>query len=62
MIKETLTNQEQKVLDLLLEEKTNKEIAKTLFISLSTVKTHVNNVYRKLNVQSREEAKSLFTK
>ncbi|WP_084176739.1 response regulator transcription factor [Mangrovimonas yunxiaonensis] len=62
IIKETLTNQEQKVLDLLLEEKTNKEIAKTLFISLSTVKTHVNNVYRKLNVQSREEAKSLFTK
>lgn len=58
--KEQLTKQEQNILSLLLEEKTNKEIADDLFVSLSTVKTHVNNIYKKLNVQSREEVKSLF--
>lgn len=58
--KEQLTKQEQNILELLLEEKSNKEIADALFVSLSTVKTHVNNIYKKLNVQSRDEVKSLF--
>lgn len=58
--KEQLTNQEQNILNLLLENKSNKEIADILFISLSTVKTHVNNIYKKLNVQSRDDIKSLF--
>lgn len=58
--KEQLTKQEQNILALLLEEKTNKEIAEALFVSLSTVKTHVNNIYKKLNVQSRDEVKTLF--
>lgn len=62
VIKEQLTKQEQNVLDLLLKEHTNKEIADTLFVSLSTVKTHVNNIYKKLNVNSRDEIKLLFTK
>ena len=61
-IKDHLTKQEQNILSLLLEEKSNKEIAEALFVSVSTVKTHVNNVYRKLNVQSRDEVKSLFSK
>ena len=60
--KEQLTKQEQNVLNLLLDEKTNKDIADSLFVSVSTVKTHVNNVYKKLNVNSREELKSLFNK
>ena len=59
--KSQLTNQEQKILELLLDEKSNKEIADALFVSLSTVKTHVNNIYKKLNVQSREEVKTLFS-
>lgn len=58
--KEQLTKQEQNILNLLLEEKSNKEIADALFVSLSTVKTHVNNIYKKLNVQSRDDIKSLF--
>ncbi len=58
-LKEKLTNQEQKTLDLILEDKSNKEIASELFISVSTVKTHINNLYKKLNVTSREEVKSL---
>lgn len=58
--KEQLTKQEQNVLDLLLSDNTNKDIAEALFVSVSTVKTHVNNVYKKLNVNSRDELKSLF--
>ncbi len=57
-----LTKQEQNVLNLLLDEKSNKEIADSLCISLSTVKTHINNIYKKLNIQSREEAKAYFSK
>ncbi|MEZ4793094.1 MAG: LuxR C-terminal-related transcriptional regulator [Gelidibacter sp.] len=60
--KEQLTKQEQNILELLLEEKSNKEIADALFVSVSTVKTHVNNVYKKLNVQTRKEVKDLFIK
>ena len=59
-LRSSLTKQEQNILKLLLEDKSNKDIADALFVSLSTVKTHVNNVYRKLNVQTREEVKNLF--
>jgi len=55
-----LSNQEQKILDHILEDLTNKDIADTMFISVSTVKTHINNIYKKLNVQSRDEVKQLF--
>ncbi len=61
-LKSRLTKQEQNVLDLLLTEKTNKEIAETLFVSLSTVKSHTNNIYKKLNIQTRESLKLLFSK
>lgn len=57
--KASLTQQENKVLDLILEDKTNKEIASELFVSVSTVKTHINNVYKKLEVSSRKEVKEL---
>ncbi|SDR65704.1 regulatory protein, luxR family [Formosa sp. Hel1_31_208] len=60
--KEQLTKQEQKVLDLLLNDNSNKDIAETLFVSVSTVKTHVNNIYKKLNVNSRDELKLLFNR
>lgn len=58
--KSQLTPQEQKVLELLLSDYSNKAIATSLFVSLSTVKTHINSIYKKLNVRSREEAKTLF--
>ncbi|MCF6347191.1 MAG: helix-turn-helix transcriptional regulator [Flavobacteriaceae bacterium] len=57
-----LTQQEQKILDLILEGKTNKEIATEVFVSLSTVKTHINNLYKKLDVATREQVKLLFDK
>jgi len=59
-LKSQLSNQEKVVLDLLLQDKTNKDIAEQLFLSVSTIKSHTNNIYKKLDVQSREEAKSLF--
>ncbi|MBU2929257.1 response regulator transcription factor [Winogradskyella psychrotolerans] len=61
-LKAKLSKQEQVVLEHLLLDKTNKDIAESLFLSVSTVKTHTNNIYKKLNVQSRDDAKSLFIK
>jgi len=58
-IPEGLTSQEQNVFNAICEGKTNKEIAAELFISVSTVKTHINNLYKKLNVKSRNEIKSM---
>ncbi|MEL6810346.1 MAG: LuxR C-terminal-related transcriptional regulator [Bacteroidota bacterium] len=59
--KASLTQQENKVLDLILQDKTNKEIASDMFVSVSTVKTHINNLYKKLQVGSRDEVKSLYS-
>jgi DNA-binding NarL/FixJ family response regulator len=61
-LKAKLSKQEQVVLDYLLQEKSNKDIAEALFLSVSTVKSHTNNIYKKLNVQSRDEFKSLFNR
>lgn len=55
-----LTQQEQKVVSLITQNKTNKEIAAELFISVSTVKTHINNLYKKLNVSARSDLKHRF--
>lgn len=55
-----LTSKELQVLRLLAESKTNKEIAAALFVELSTVKTHINNIYTKLSVSNRMEARSKY--
>jgi DNA-binding CsgD family transcriptional regulator len=60
--KPSLTPQEEKILGLILQNKTNKEIASQIFVSHSTVKTHINNLYRKVGVQSREQLKELYSK
>ena len=58
--KTKLTPQEQKVFELMYQKISNKEIAGTLFISVSTVKTHVNNIYAKLGISSRKEVDTFF--
>jgi DNA-binding CsgD family transcriptional regulator len=57
-----LTPQEQKIVECIFQNMSNKEIASELFVSLSTVKTHINNLYKKLDVSSRDEMVELFRK
>lgn len=51
-----LTTREIEVLELIAEGMINKEIAKQLYISEKTVKNHVSNIFRKLNVSDRTQA------
>jgi DNA-binding NarL/FixJ family response regulator len=51
-----LSKRETEVLEAVAEGKSRSKIAKNLFIDLETVKTHIKNIYLKLNVNSREEA------
>jgi DNA-binding CsgD family transcriptional regulator len=55
-----LSKQELNIKKLILEGKSNKDIAEDLFISLSTVKTHITNIYNKLNVSNRTELITKF--
>ena len=55
-ISEHLSERELEVLALVASGKSNQEIASSLFVSLSTVKTHINNLYRKLEARSRTQA------
>lgn len=52
----SLTSREREIYELLAEGLTNQQIGKRLFITERTVKYHVSNVLRKLNVASRTEA------
>ena len=53
---ESVTDRELEVLTLLAHGKSNKEISTILNISESTVKSHLRNIFTKLNVLSRTEA------
>lgn len=50
-----LTPRERELLGQIYSGRTNKEIAEVLFLSESTVKTHIYNIFRKMNVKSRVE-------
>jgi DNA-binding CsgD family transcriptional regulator len=52
----TLSPRETEVHELLAQGLTNEEIARLLYISLSTTKVHVKHIYEKLGVRSRLEA------
>ena len=56
---EPLSQQEIRVLKLLAAGLSNGEIASELVVSTNTVKTHVKNIYRKLNINSRESARMM---
>ena len=51
-----LSKREMEILDLLAKGHSNQEIASTLFVSLSTVKTHLQNLFEKLDVKRRTQA------
>jgi len=56
----SLTPREKEVLSLICKGYSNKEIAKKLSISLSTVKNILRSLYRKLNVSTRSSLQALF--
>ena len=51
-----LTAREEEVLALLVQGENYKDVAKKLFISETTVKTHVNNIFQKLQVNEKTQA------
>jgi len=57
-IAETLTGRERDILHLIAQGRVDKEIARMLSISPATVKSHVGNIFTKLNVQKRVHAVS----
>ena len=54
-----LTVQERKIYELLRQGSTNQEISDACHIGVSTVKSHVSSIYRKLNVKSRKEVMNM---
>ena len=53
---EPLSERELEVLRLIASGASNRDIARKLFVSLATVKTHINNIYRKLEARTRTQA------
>jgi DNA-binding NarL/FixJ family response regulator len=57
-----LTAQERKILLLVAEGKTNKEIAGEVFLSDKTVKNYVSSILSKLNLERRAQAAAFVAK
>lgn len=55
-VQSVLTERETRVIELVAQGQSNKEIARTMQISAETVKTHLKNVFEKLDVQQRSQA------
>jgi ATP/maltotriose-dependent transcriptional regulator MalT len=51
-----LSKREMEVLQLMAHGLSNKEIAERLFVSVSTIKTHANNMFEKMDVARRTQA------
>jgi two-component system response regulator DevR len=58
----SLSEQEQKILLLIAEGKTNKEIAEDIFLSDKTVKNYVSSILSKLNLRRRSEAAAFIAR
>ena len=54
-----ITNREKEILELVSKGKTNKEIAKELTLSLSTVRNHITHIFRKLRTSNRTQTASI---
>ncbi len=55
-MKYLLTDREQLVMNLVCQGKSNHEIATELDVSVNTIKTHLQHVYKKLAVDNRTQA------
>ncbi len=57
-----LTLKEIEIIEFVYEGLTNPQIAKEMFISVSTVKTHISSIFRKFGVNNRNDLKDLISK
>jgi len=55
-----LSEREREVAELILKDLSNKEIITALNVEKSTLKTHINQIYKKCKIKTREEFKDLF--
>jgi len=58
----TLTHQERRILDLIAEGKTNRQIAEAMYLAEKTVKNYVSNLLTKLGMERRTQAASYATR
>ena len=56
-----ISKREKEVITQICKGHTNQEIADKLFISLQTVKDHIHNIFRKINVSNRVQLTQIFT-
>jgi DNA-binding CsgD family transcriptional regulator len=59
---DNLTAKELRVLELIATGKSNKEIASLNYTEISTVKTHINNIFFKLRVNNRKDAAKVYVR
>ncbi len=59
-VKYKLGTQEEKVLNLLIQGKSNQEIAESLYVSVNTVRNHVANIYKKTGMKKKELKEKCF--
>jgi len=57
-----ISRREMEILSLVSKSMTNEEIAQGLFLSPKTVKTHVRNIFEKIDIRNRTEAALLYTR
>ncbi len=55
LIQKGLSNREAEVAELVTKGMSNKEVANQLFVTEKTVKFHLTNIYKKMNVKSRAQ-------
>jgi len=55
-----LTRSEREVLSLVAQGLRNREVANQLFVSVNTVKTHLQHIFKKLGVSNRREAAQAY--
>jgi DNA-binding NarL/FixJ family response regulator len=59
---ESLTGRELEVAELVVDRRTNREIAEELFLSTKTVETHMRHIFDKLGVSSRVDVARVISR
>ncbi|MGH7807533.1 MAG: response regulator transcription factor, partial [Thermodesulfobacteriota bacterium] len=60
IITSILTKREEQIVELVVREYNNRKIAKELTISLSTLKTHLGHIFKKLGIKTRSQLIAQF--